>query len=125
MSRQEPTAAPAAPRHLSSEASELWRTLHADYTFEEHERKTLKLALESWDRCQAARRAIRREGLVYHDRFGAPHARPEGRIEQESRGAWIRLMSALRLPTDEPSSPQSRSRGRYARNQGAIHAQTT
>jgi phage terminase small subunit len=113
---------PAAPRHLSAEAAELWRTLHSSYTFEEHERKTLKLALEAWDRCQAARRAIRREGLVYKDRFGAPHARPEVRIEQESRGAWIRLMTALKLPSDEPATPQSRYRGRYAQNKGPVHA---
>jgi phage terminase small subunit len=99
----------APPRHLSAEARELWRTLHEAFVLDSHEEKTLRLALEALDRANQARRALRRHGLVYEDRFGAPHARPEVAIERDSRQAWIRMMAALDLPAEEAPG-QSRAR---------------
>jgi hypothetical protein len=102
------------PRHLSAESRDLWASLHERYVFDDHEEKTLRLALEALDRANQARRAIRRLGLTYEDRFGAPHARPEVAIERDARASWLRLMSALELPTEEEPTGQPRTlRGRF------------
>lgn len=116
---------PEPPRHLSVEARVLWRHFHDQYDFEPWETKTLRLALDALDRASAARRAIRRYGLTYQDRFGAPHARPEVAIERDARQAWIRLMTALDLPTEEEPSAQVRTiRGTFGprtpRGQGRV-----
>ena len=106
------------PAHLSTESKALWRELHERYGFEEHERKTLRLALEALDRCSQARRALRKHGLTYEDRFGQPHARPEVAIERDGRAAFARLMAQLELPGEEPPHTygrpeRDRSNGRY------------
>jgi phage terminase small subunit len=115
---------PDAPRHLGAESRALWRELHARYEFEPAEEKTLRLALEALDRANQARRALKRHGLVYLDRFGAPHARPEVAIERDSRQAWVRLMAALELPTEEPAAQSRTLRGRFGektpRGQGRV-----
>lgn len=116
---------PEPPRHLSSESRALWKHFHEQIEFEPWERKTLRLALEALDRASAARRAIKRLGMTYDDRFGQPHARPEVAIERDARQAWVRLMSALDLPTDEaPSKQPTTLRGQFAsktpRGQGRV-----
>jgi phage terminase small subunit len=92
---------PAAPEHLSAESRKLWRELTHEYELEPHELKTFRLALEALDRATQARKAIRRNGLTYEDRFGAPHVRPEVGIERDARAAWARLMRELALPVDD------------------------
>lgn len=101
---------PEPARHLSTEARALWRTLYREHEFEAHEEKTLRLALEALDRASTARRAVRRLGLVYLDRFGQPHARPEVAIERDPRLAYVKLMDALGLEPEEPPA-QLRARG--------------
>jgi phage terminase small subunit len=107
--------APQAPRHLSAEARALWRSLHDRYEFEDHEEHTLRMAVESLDRASAARRALKRHGTVYLDRFDAPHARPEVAIERDARASWLRLMGALDLPAEEeaPAEQGRTIRGRF------------
>jgi hypothetical protein len=41
---------PNPPRHLSAESRALWRSLHERIEFDDHEEKTLRLALEALDR---------------------------------------------------------------------------
>jgi phage terminase small subunit len=107
---------PDPPRHLSTESRALWRELMHAYELEPHEQKTLRLALEALDRCNMARRALRREGMTYLDRFGAPHARPEVQIERDSRQAWVRLMASLSLPAEgDEGHVDHRSRAGKAR----------
>jgi phage terminase small subunit len=125
--------APEAPAHLSPESRALWRSIHARYVFDDHEEKTLRLALEALDRANQTRRALKRHGLVYLDRFGAPHARPEVAIERDARASWLRLMGALDLPAEEEPAEQGRTirgqfgektprgRGRVARAKAADH----
>lgn len=113
---------PAAPEHLSAESRKLWRELTHEYELEPHEHKTLRLALEALDRATQARKALRRKGLTYDDRFGQPHARPEVAIERDSRAAFVRMMKELALPAEE-EAPQPRStRGtfRSPRGQGRV-----
>jgi phage terminase small subunit len=110
------TPRPDPPRHLSQESRALWRQLVADFDFEEHELKTLRLALEALDRASQARRAIKRLGMTYEDRFGQPHARPEVAIERDARASWLRLMGALDLPADEEEAGQPKTiRGQFGR----------
>lgn len=115
---------PEPPRHLSLESRALWRHFHQQIEFEPWETKTLRLALEALDRASQARRAIKRLGMTYDDRFGQPHARPEVAIERDARQAWVRLMAALDLPADEDTPGQERSPrgqfGRTPRGQGRV-----
>jgi phage terminase small subunit len=94
-------AIPQPARHLSPDSRALWRELLKTYELQPEELHTLRLALEALDRANQARRAIRRHGMTYADRFGAPHARPEVAVERDSRLAYLRLMTSLDLPTDE------------------------
>jgi phage terminase small subunit len=96
-----PYAPPDPPRHLATDSRALWRVLTAAYEFEAQELHTLRLALEALDRANQARRAVRRHGITYEDRFGAPHCRPEIAVERDSRQAWVRLMAALDLPAED------------------------
>jgi len=112
MSKPKP---PESARHLSPESRALWRSLHERFVFDDHELKTLRLALEALDRAASARRAIKRHGLTYEDRFGAPHARPEVAIERDARASWLRLVGSLELPTEEePAGPPKTLRGQFA-----------
>jgi hypothetical protein len=71
------------------------------------------LALEALDRANQARRALKRHGLVYLDRFEAPHARPEVAIERDARASWLRLIGALDLPEEEPAGQERTIRGQF------------
>lgn len=106
---------PEPPRHLSSESRELWRELTDTYDFDPQDLKTLRLALESLDRCNMARRAIRREGMTWTDRLGNVRPRPEVAIERDAKAQWVKLMAALSLPTDEGSAVKPDHRTRAAR----------
>jgi phage terminase small subunit len=92
---------PAPPGHLSKESRALWGELAEAYDFEPQELKTLRLALEALDRSAQARRALKRLGVTYMDRFGQPHARPEVAIERDSRAAFVKMVSGLDLPTED------------------------
>jgi P27 family predicted phage terminase small subunit len=102
--------AETAPSHLSADSKRLWADLTDALDFDPADLVTLRLALEALDRCSQARRALKRHGITYHDRFGAPHSRPEVRIEAESRRAFAALVAQLDLPeldewADVPVAP--------------------
>jgi SHS family lactate transporter-like MFS transporter len=46
---------PESPPHLSASAAQWWRTTVEAYELQEHDLRLLQLALEAWDRAQAAR----------------------------------------------------------------------
>ncbi len=93
---------PKPPKHLRETTAKWWESVMAEYALEPHHVKLLTLAAESWDRGQQAREALETEGLIYTDRFGAPHARPEVKIESDSRIAFARLIRELALDVEEP-----------------------
>jgi len=74
------------------------------YVLEAHHRRLLTLAAEAWDRTCQAREALAEHGLVFEDRFGQPHARPEVGIERDSRLAFARLLRELDLDVEPPAS---------------------
>ena len=106
---------PRAPAHLRDSTRCWWRAVVADYVLEGHHLKLLTLAGESWDRCSQAREALASGGLIFEDRFGQPHARPEVAIERDSRLAFARLMRELDLDVEiaqgAPRTPALRSNG--------------
>lgn len=91
-----------APGHLREGTRRWWRGVIGEWQLEEHHRKLLTLAAESWDRCCEAREALAIEGLTFIDRFGQPHARPEIAIERDSRLAFARLLRELDLDIEAP-----------------------
>ena len=99
---------PAAPAHLTAEARAWWESVVADYVLDAHHLRLLQLAAEAWDRGQQARRALKRHGTTYTDRFGQPKARPEVAIERDSRIAFARLLRELALDVDGPAEPYAR-----------------
>jgi phage terminase small subunit len=108
------TELPAPPGHLSEPSKRLWRETVERYELAPHELRILRLALEAVDRCEQARRALRRHGLVMLDRWDKPVPRPEVKIEADSRAAAARLFAQLRLPDPEEEEPQPRTRhGRF------------
>jgi phage terminase small subunit len=103
MAQRRDLPAVRAPAHLDVTTRKWFSAVVAEYSLEPHHLKLLTLAAESWDRCVAARKAIKANGLTYADRFGAPHARPEIAIERDSRLGFARLIRELDLDVDPPT----------------------
>lgn len=101
-----------APSHLRAPTRAWWRSVIADYELEEHHRRILTLAGESWDRCEEARETITADGLFYTDRFGQPRSHPAVALERDSRIAFARLVRELDLDVEPPASSRAPGLGR-------------
>jgi hypothetical protein len=113
------TTLPAPPGHLSEPSKRLWHETVEGYELAPHELRILRLALEALDRCEQARRALRRHGIIMLDRWDKPVPRPEVKIEADSRAAAARLFAQLRLPDPEEEAPQARTaHGRFGSRGG-------
>jgi phage terminase small subunit len=95
-------ALPKPPEHLKPPTKKWWSGVVGDFELEEHHLRLLTLAAQAWDRAEAAREILDKEGLTYKDRFKAPRARPEIAIERDSRIAFARLLRELALDVDPP-----------------------
>ena len=93
------------PGHLSKQSKDWWLWVTNEFELEEHHLKLLTAASEAWDRYQQARRRLKKRGLTYEDRFGAPRARPEVQIERDNRIAFARLLRELDLDIEPPGLP--------------------
>lgn len=107
-----------APAHLKPKTRDWFESVCDGYVLEEHHLRLLTLASEAWDRCEAAREVIDRDGMTYIDRFEASRVRPEVAIERDSRLAFARLIRELDLDTeatpDTPRPPALRSNRRHS-----------
>jgi phage terminase small subunit len=92
-----------APSHLRPTTREWFEQICRDYELESQHIKLLRLAADAWDRVQEARQAIKKHGLTFVDRFGAPRARPEVKMEIENRTSFARLLRELAIDTEPPS----------------------
>jgi len=90
------------PTHLKPATKRWYRETIATFELEPHHLRLLTLAAEAWDRCQAAREVLDRDGVSYVDRFDAPRARPEVAVERDSRIAFARLMREIGLDAGSP-----------------------
>ena len=96
------------PKHLRPETGRWFRSVLAAWELEAHHVMLLLIAAEAWDRAQQAADALALEGTTYIDRFGAPHARPEVKIERDSRITYARMLRELDLDLEPPKSPTGR-----------------
>jgi phage terminase small subunit len=111
---------PQPPAHLSPSATQWWASTVERFVLEEHHLRLLQLALEAWDRAQAARELLDKEGLTVVGSQG-PKPHPAVAIERDSRLAVARLLRELDLDVEPPRGervgPPSifSNRGRHAR----------
>jgi P27 family predicted phage terminase small subunit len=93
-----------APAHLSAEARRLWYKIARTYTdFDEYGFLVLRVALESFDRLQEARRAIEAEGVTYVTETGYKREHPALKTEKSSRDGFIAAIRLLGLNIDLPA----------------------
>ena len=97
------TNTPDPPAHLKPETAEWWRSVLTDYELEDHHVRLLRLACESWDRCQQAREEIDRDGLTIKTGDGGLKAHPAVAIERDARLAFARLVRELDFDAGAPS----------------------
>lgn len=86
------------PKHLSLEAKRIWKELVEEYSIEDSAGlRILRVSLESFDRVQAARKAIDHDGMTITDKFGQVKAHPLLSAERDSRAAFLAGLKALNL----------------------------
>src|SRR4051812_8331849 len=98
-------ARPTAPRHLSEPARRLYADVLARYVLEAHHLAILTKALEAFDRAEAARVIVERDGLLVATRFGEVKASPAIAIERDARAAFMAGIKQLGLDVEGPPPP--------------------
>lgn len=99
-----------APNHLSKEARRIWKEILEEYDIADAAGlHILRVALEAYDRAQAAREAIDQDGMTLKDKFGQTKPHPLLPIERDSRAAFLAGLKALNLDLeplrDRPGRP--------------------
>jgi len=90
---------PPPPSHLSSKMKAFWKSIfeRKDTTLQPHEVIIFLKACEAHDRCEQARRILKKQGLTYEDHFKQPRSRPEIAIERDSRAQFAKLLTQIKL----------------------------
>ena len=106
-------ASTRAPDHLSPESKRIWREVVQEYSLDDAAGlRILRVALESFDRAQAARKAIDRDGMTTRDKAGQLKSHPLLPIERDSRAAFLAGLKALNLDIEPPNHTIGRPPGR-------------
>ncbi len=100
-----PAAALDAPGHLSATARRLYVNVTAQYILEAHHLAILAKCLEAFDRAEAARAIIQRDGILTTSRLGEAKAHPAIAIERDSRSAFMAGIKQLGLDLEGPPPP--------------------
>lgn len=95
---------PRAPSHLRPTTRKWWSDVVKTYEMGGTHIMLLTSACESWDRLQAAREVIDKEGPVFIDRWSQPRQRPEVDIERHCRASFERTVRLLGLTNEEPDA---------------------
>ena len=97
---------PRPPAHLSREAKALWRRLLMEWKIDEPGSVAILVSgLESYDRCQEARRILARDGLTIIDKFDQIKPHPLlacVRDAEASFRAALRQLGVDKSPDDTP-----------------------
>ena len=106
--KQEP-----APKHLSKESKKLFKAVVNEYAIDDSAGlKILVVALEAFDRAQAARCQIDKEGMTVLDKFEQIKPHPLLACERDSRAAFLAGLRQLNLDLeplrDGPGRPPGR-----------------
>src|SRR5687768_1413030 len=104
-----------APTGLSRAARGWWAKLAADYGIDDSAGLLiLESALRSFDRAEAAREILDREGIVTTDSRGRPKQHPAVSAERDARAAFLTALGKLNLDVlparDVPGRPLGGSR---------------
>lgn len=107
MSTQKP------PVHFTSETKRIWDEIIDEYAIDDAAGlRILRVALEAFDRSQAARATIDKDGMTVKDKFGQTKPHPLLPIERDSRAAFLAGLKALNLDLeplrDRPGRPAGR-----------------
>ena len=100
------------PAHLSADTKTWWAEVVESYVLEDHHYRLLLGSCEAWDRAETARREVKKSGMFYEDRFGAPKVHPGVDTERKSRDQFRLLLRELGLDVEPPN--ESRMSGRTA-----------
>lgn len=98
------TPAPPAPRHLRSAGKAHWEAVTAAVEIDPIDLATLTLACEFLDEAAAARRLIKRDGMIGKNRFGSDCAHPAVAIRVNAAAAFRMLNRELCLSDAPPES---------------------
>ena len=101
-------AKPRAPGHLRPETAAWYQHVVSEWELQDHHERLLLIAAEAWDRALEAREALAEHGLTFNDRFGAPHARPEVKVERDARNTFMRTLREMDLDVPPPAAPSGR-----------------
>jgi P27 family predicted phage terminase small subunit len=100
---------PRAPQHLSREAKALWRRLHEEWFIPEAGSVAILIvALESFDRCQSARRTLAADGLTIRDKFGQLKIHPLCSVARDAEAGFraaLRQIGIDKAPAENPPRP--------------------
>jgi P27 family predicted phage terminase small subunit len=91
------------PDHLSREAKSWFSAIARDFVLSEHDLIVLSAACEAWDRMNAARQLVAKDGMTFVDNRKAIRQHPAVAIEATARTQFLRAIRELNLPdpTDE------------------------
>jgi phage terminase small subunit len=101
------------PVHLTKEAKIIWRDILKEYEIDDAAGlRILRVALESFDRAQSARKEIDRLGMTIKDKAGQVKMNPLLPVERDNRAAFLAGLKALNLDLeplrDKPGRPGGR-----------------
>jgi hypothetical protein len=107
-------AEPSPPKQLSKESADFFRKTLEAYDLDGHHLLLLTKAMEAQDLAEKCRKILDKEGLTYTDRFGAPRARPEAKILNDSRNVVKNIFRELGFDlADDNNSRPPMIAGRY------------
>ncbi len=101
-----------SPAHLSQESKKIWRGIITEFGIDDIAgSKILRVALEAFDRAQAARKIINADGMTVIDKAGQTKAHPLLPIERDSRAAFLAGIKALNLDLEPLNAAPGRPQG--------------
>jgi hypothetical protein len=91
---------PAPPQGAGTSGKRLWKAVHAEYLFEEHEMALLREAVRVVDQLDAFAALVERDGLLIEGPAGV-RVHPAAVESRQARIALARILAALQLPAGE------------------------
>ena len=89
------------PKTLSKEAAAWWTNLVDEYALDDQAALLLlETAMLAFDRMNAARRAIAKEGMTFKDRWGQRRVHPLLAAERDARQGMLAALRALHLDVE-------------------------
>ena len=98
-----------APAHLRKDTQKWMDGILKGFYLESHHESILQLAAESWDCIQQCKEEIKKDGLIYKNKFDEPRAHPAVKILDNNNIIFSRLIRELCLDIADPE--ESRPEG--------------